>query len=520
MKVALVSPMMSKFRSGNIRIPHGILSLCAVVKNSKCQCDILDFNMHDYGVDILKKYDLVGLSVLTGQLPHATYLANTIGKNTKTVWGGIHCLFDPLSILRSYPDTFVISGEGETPLANLIDYLSGNRLDIDSIAGLSYSRDGEFKIKKPFFLKDINVLPDVNYYDLPYLEKYLDIDLFHFKRKMRTLESVTGRGCSWNCSFCINSIFRKHKAFHRSKNFDKIRREIAKPIDDFKIEVLLPIDDDFFAKKKLVSDWSSYTREKGLLWRGDCRYNYLGKPGLMAEDIKGLANSGLYEVAMGIEAGDEGMRNRLLNKVIKDVDIIKGVSVLNESKTGIAVNTSFISYFPGDTQENRIKMMRLMDFLSKNLNIIFSGPQVYRIYPGSKLSNIEYKNVTNDLRYYLDNLTFEGWLKSAVKQNEDELLFFSIVLSQFFNMRFNILERSENNEVTKTACKKESLLVRLIMSVLMVTVTIRLNTNYWRFFVEPRYIGKLYRLIRRIGRLFKEVSLKLNSGNVIPKSCN
>jgi len=515
MKVALVSPMMSKFRSGNIRIPHGILSLSAVVKNNKCQCDILDFNMHDYGVDILKKYDLVGLSVLTSQLPHATYLANTIGKNTKIVWGGIHCLFDPLSILRSYSDTFVISGEGETPLANLIDYLSGNRLDIDSIAGLSYSRDGEFKTKEPFFLEDINALPDVNYYDLPYLEKYLvDIDLFHFKKNMRTLEIVTSRGCSWNCSFCINSIFRKHKAFHRSKTFDKIRREIKKPMDDFKIEVLLPVDDDFFANKKLVSDWSSYTREKGLLWRGDCRYNYLGRPGLMAEDIKRLANSGLYEIGMSIEAGDEDLRNRLLNKVIKDVDIIKGVNVLRESKADIVVNTSFISYFPGDTEENRIKMMRLMDFLSKKLNIIFSGPQVYRIYPGSKLSNIEYKNVTNDLSYYLDNLTFDGWLRSAVKQNEDELLFFSIVLSHFFNMRFNVMERSENDEVKK-ASKKESLLVRLIISVLMVTVTIRLNTNYWGFFVEPRYIGKLYRLIRSIGRLFKEFFLKLNAGNVI-----
>lgn len=506
MKIALVSPMISKIRASNIPIPQGILSLSAVVKNKNCQCDILDYNKYDYGADTLKKYDLVGFSVLTGQLPHATYLANTIVKNTKIVWGGIHCLFDPLSMLRSYPDTFVISGEGETPLSNLIDYLSGNLSDIDSIAGLSYSRDREFKIKEPFFLEDINILPDVDYYDLPYLEKYLDIDLFYFKKKMRTLQVVTSRGCCWDCSFCINSIFRKHKAFHRSKTFDKIKREIKKPIDYFKIEVLLPSDDDFFANKKLVSDWSSYTREKGLLWRGNCRYNYLGRPGLMAEDLKQLAESGLFEMAMGIEAGDEVMRNRLLNKVLKDSDIINGIRVVKESKADIVVNTSFISYFPGDTEENRIKMMKLMDFLSKNINIVFSGPQVYRIYPGSKLSNIENKDVTTDLSYYLDNLTFDGWLKSSVEQDEDELLFFSLVLAHFFNMRFNIIERSGNNEVKKTASKKDSLLVRFIMFLLMFTVTVRLKTNFWGFFVEPRYIGKLYRLVRNVGRFFTDSS--------------
>lgn len=506
MKVALVSPKIGKLRAGNLRIPQGILSLSAVAKSKKCQCDILDYNKHDYGVDILKKYDLVGFSVLTSQLAHAAYLANTIVKNTKIVWGGIHCLFDPLSILRRYPGTFVISGEGEIPFSNFIDYLSGDRTDIDGIAGLSYSSKGEFKIKEPSFLKDINILPDIDYYDLPGLEEYLyvDIDLLYFKKKMRTLEIVTSRGCFWDCSFCINSIFRKHKAFHRSKTFDKIKREIKKPIDDLKIEVLIPADDDFFSNKRLVSEWSSYTKDKGLLWRGSCRYGYIGRAGLESHDLKQLAKSGLYEIAMGIEAGDEGLRNKVLNKALKDADIINAVNVINKSKADIVVNTSFIAYFPGDTEKNRIKMIKLMDFLSKNLNSNFSGPQIYRVYPGSKLADIENKNVANDLSYYLDNLTFDGWLKSALKQDEDELLFFSTVLAHFFNTRFNTICRFENNQVRKTDSKGCGLLVRLLMSMLMVTVTVRLKTNYWRFFIEPRYIGKLYRLIRSMGRFFKD----------------
>ncbi len=506
MKIALVSPKINKLRAVNIRIPQGILSLSAMIKSKGCQCDILDYNEHDYGVDILKKYDLVGFSVLTGQLAHATYLADAIVKNSKIVWGGIHCLLDPLSILSRYPDTFVISGEGEIPLFDLIDYFSGNRADIDSISGLSYSVKGEFKIKEPFFLKDVNVLPDVDYYDLPYLEKYLhiDIDRLYFKRKMRTLEVVTSRGCFWDCSFCINSIFRKYKAFHRSKSFEKIKREIKKPIDDLKIELLIPADDDFFSNKQLVSEWASYTREKGLLWRGSCRYGYIGRAGLESDDFKQLVQSGLYEIAMGVEAGDEEIRNKVLNKALKDSEIINAVNVINRSKVDIVVNSSFISYFPGDTAENRVKMIKLMDFLSKNLNSNFSGPQVYRIYPGSKLAEIENKNAMNDLNYYLDNLTFDGWLKSSLKQDEDELLFFSTVLAHFFNTRFNIIAKTENNQARNTDLKQSGLLGRLIMSALMVTVIIRLKINFWKFFIEPRYIGKLYRLIRNISRFFTD----------------
>ena len=39
MKVALVIPLISKIRTGNISIPQGILSLSVVVKSKGCECD-------------------------------------------------------------------------------------------------------------------------------------------------------------------------------------------------------------------------------------------------------------------------------------------------------------------------------------------------------------------------------------------------------------------------------------------------------------------------------------------------
>lgn len=496
MKIALISPKLNKSGIDNAPIPQGILSLSAVVKNKKCECDILDYNRYDYGSEILKKYDLVGISVFTSQLPHATALADAIVKDTKIVWGGIHCLLDPISVLSRYPDTFVVSGEGENSLSKLIDYFSNKQADLDSIEGLSYSKDGKYITKQPVFLDDVNNIPDIDYYDLPYLEKYLDMDLFYFQRKMRALEVVTSRGCFWDCSFCINSIFRSHKAYHRSKTFDKIRREIEKVVDDFKIEALLPRDDDFFSNRKLVSDWSSYTREKGLLWGGNCRYNYIGNKSLGSEELSKLADTGLFEMGMSVEAGDETLRNTLLNKKIKDEDITKAVEVIKQSKTAIVVNTSFVSHFPGDTMDNRIKTIKWMDYLSKNLNIVFSGPQIYRTYPGSRLYNLENKHVLGDMNYYLSNMTAGGWLKTSVTEDEDELLFSSTMLSHFFTSRFCLIEKCGDNKVIKTNIRKIHWLTSTVLSVLMIPIKIRLKTDCWRFFIEPRYIGKMYRLFK------------------------
>jgi radical SAM superfamily enzyme YgiQ (UPF0313 family) len=494
MKICLISPKYTDIE-GNA-IPQGILSICAAVKSAGYDCDLLDCNLNYRNTDCrdLHKYDVVGLSVFTSQLPHAIEISKKIRGKTKIVWGGIHCLLDPLSILNRFKDDYVISGEGEIPFLKLLEHFSGrSNAPLDSIEGLCYVKDGTPVIAAPYFMKDINTIADINYYDLPHLEKYLKRYNYYFSRNSKVLGIVTGRGCPWDCSFCINSIFRKHKAYHRSKDIAKIRREVEPVIKTFGIEEVGLCDDDFFTNKKLVRDWSEFARENRVLWAANARYNYIKDNMLSAEELNNLSKSGLFALGMSIEAGDERIRNEIINKRLQDADIINAVHIFKKSRSDIVVNTSFVVYFPGDEVKSRIDNIKWMDYLSNNINICFSGPQVYRSYPGSKLYDMEGGQIYGDLSYYVNRLNKDGSYAFEASGDKDVMLFFSDGIRVFFNTRMRQLQLTGHGFNTMKKRKMGSFYIGF-MNLLFFSIKIRLKFDYWGFFIEPKIIGKIFGL--------------------------
>lgn len=490
MKICLVSPKYTNTVSNNI--PHGILSICAAVKSAGYHCDIMDCNIKIGNIDHdkLSKYDVVGFSVFTSQLPHAIEITEKIRGKTRIVWGGIHCLLDPQSILNRFKDDYVISGEGEQPFLKLVRTLDKKNYSLDSIEGLCFIKDNQARISPPFFMDDINNVADINYYDLPFLERYLEQYNYYFSKKVRSLGIVTGRGCPWNCSFCINSIFRKHSANHRSKSIAKIRREIEPIIDAFDIEEVGLRDDDFFTNKDLVKDWAEFAKEKGILWSANSRYNYIKDNLLNAGRLRELSKCGLFALGMSVEAGDENIRNTVINKALTNNEILKAVEIINKSRTSITVNTSFVAYFPGDTAGSRIENIKWMDYLSNNLNIYFTGPQVYRSYPGSKMYHMEQGHVQGNLAYYISQLNRDGSYALGSSKDKDAMVFFSDGVRVFFNTRLRQLELMHDG-VKIGRRRKVGLLISGILHLLFFTLMLRLKFDYWEFFIEPKIIGKI-----------------------------
>ncbi len=493
MKICLVNPKFTDVES--IYIPQGILSICATLKNAGYHCDIVDYNISATSTDSaeLSKYDIVGLSVFTSQVPHAIEIADQIRGKVKIVWGGIHCLLDPLSILNSFKNDYVISGEGELPFLNFVQALSKDAPSLDGIEGLCYVKDGVPQIVPPYFMPDINVVADINYFDLPMLEKYVEKYNYYFSRKMKYIGMVTGRGCPWNCSFCINSVFQKHKAYHRSKTIEKIRREIEPVIEAFGVEEVLLRDDDFFSNRELVKEWTEFAKSKKLLWSANARYNYVKENMINSDELKDLAESGLFALGMSIEAGDENVRNQVINKGLKNSEIYNAVEILKKSGTNVVVNTSFVAFFPGDTLASRIETIKWMDYLSRNLNIYFSGPQVYRSYPGSKMYDMEHEHVQGDLSYYLKQLNQDGSYSLDTSKDKDILLFFSEVIRVFFNTRLNQLELRQN-DIRTMEKRKIGWVASSVLNFMLLPLRLRLKLDFWNCFVEPKIIGKFSQL--------------------------
>jgi hypothetical protein len=175
------------------------------------------------------------------------------------------------------------------------------------------------------------------------------------------------------------------------------------------------------------------------------------------------------------------------------------VDILNKSGSGIVVNTSFVAYFPGDTAKNRIDNIKWMDYLSSNINICFSGPQVYRSYPGCKLYDMEKTQVYGNLSYYMSQLKKNGSYAFGTSGDKHSMLFFSEGIRVFFNTRMRQLQLSGNGFATMKK-RRMGFLSSAFMNLLFFSVKLRLKFNYWGLFIEPGFIGKIFGLAAALYR--------------------
>lgn len=491
MKLCLINP-----KGGNVSylpLPHGLLQLKAVMKANGIDCDILNCNDNSikYSIDSLNKYDVIGLSVMTPSLRHAVEIVDQLKPNIKVVWGGVHALFDPLSIVERYHDHYVISGEGEFPLVKLFEFFKGEKTKdwLSEQSGISFY-DKRPVINPPFFMKDINVLPDINYYDLPNFERYLHQKISYFSDlEMLNLSILVSRGCSWNCSFCINSILRQHKGFHRTKTIEKIRRETEKIIDDFDIKMVSPTDEDFFANLNFVDKWKMYAKEKGFLWGANGRYNYFKETMINEDRLKDYVDNGLLVMSMGLEAGSEELRDKIINKKVSNDDIYKAIEIINNSVgRRLTINSGIIFDFPGDTQQNKIESIKWMDYLSKKINIIFTGPNIYRAYPGTKLYEKEPQHKLGDIDYYLQNIDESGTLKEKTGY---KATFYTRGLGRLFSSRCSFFKLINEDHLSASNNKYIVLPPKrsIVNFLIFLPIRVRIRFNFWKFFIDPYLIG-------------------------------
>ncbi|MFH1996613.1 MAG: cobalamin-dependent protein, partial [Candidatus Omnitrophota bacterium] len=107
------------------------------------------------------KPDLVAFSVYTGNYPWACGIARAIksSMNIQTVFGGIHATLVPDEVIANDFVDFLVVGEGEQPLVELVDALEKRRTEF-TIPNLWYKSSGSV-IKNPLgpLMEKLDPLP-------------------------------------------------------------------------------------------------------------------------------------------------------------------------------------------------------------------------------------------------------------------------------------------------------------------------------------------------------------------------
>ena len=272
-----------------------------------------------------EKVDLVGFSTTTNMWPFVSLWSKWIKKiySVPIICGGVHPTLCPEEVIRTDSIDFICRGEGEEPLVELCNAMQDNKTPTD-ILNIWAKKKGEiFKNKMAPLKKDLDALPfsDREIFDYHHINPGLD----------NILCIMASRGCPYDCSYCCNKTLKD--LYHDSKNYVRFR-SVRHVVEEIKIlRKLYPsinhiwFDDDILPLK---SPWfeefsSTYKEEIGL------PYTCCMRPNLINKGVaRLLKDSGCKKLSIGIESGNNIIRNNILNRRISDEQIRNAFRICDE----------------------------------------------------------------------------------------------------------------------------------------------------------------------------------------------
>ena len=276
-----------------VRVGPVLLSTLLKERGYEVKAFVEDIAPPDWS--FIENSDIVCISTVTPTAPRAYIMASRIRSlGIPVVMGGVHPTFLPDESML-YSD-FVIRGEGEFALIELIHALEKGRTKFSAIKGLSYKRkDGSIRHNP---LGDLLAEEELNALPVP------DFSLVH-KWKSNILYPIsTSRGCPFDCSFC--SVIPMFGNRYRFKSIDSVLKEL-KHFQSVSKAVKFFVDDNFTANKKrskellkemivqgYTSRWSTQTSADvardgellDLMAKSGCGTLYIGFESINPETLK------------------------------------------------------------------------------------------------------------------------------------------------------------------------------------------------------------------------------------------
>ncbi|MEI7640415.1 MAG: radical SAM protein [bacterium] len=361
-------------------LPLSIIYLGGALRNAGFNPILHDMRIQQFqdisSIDFLA----VGISAMTGnQIINGLKIISRIKQRQPKVpiiWGGVHASILPDNTLASPMADIVVRGEGEITLVELVNRLYKGE-PLDGVLGLSFKKDNVVINNPDRPYMNVDELP----IDLPY--ELLPLEKYPYYKNMAAFPLQSGRGCPHYCTFCYNVYFNKRMT--RLKSSARVLEEIQYLIKKFKIKKLdiSAADDNFFVNKKRTEEIIDglLKLDPPLKWTAFCRFDYFAK--YEQSFVNSIAKSGCQLVSFGGESGSE----KILEAIKKDIKL-EDMYITSEkmSKTNMLQITSFMTGFPGETEEDFKSTTDVIDKISQiNPNTHINGIFVYTPYPGTPL---------------------------------------------------------------------------------------------------------------------------------------
>jgi len=290
------------------------------------------------------------------------------------IMGGPHATLMKKQLMNENPEIdFLICGEGEFSIRNLIRVLETGSNNFSEIAGLIYRDNNEIIMNPVSFIEDLNSIP----FPLRELLPKNSYDQHSVMSPiLKSAEIITSRGCPWSCGFCSTS--RIWGKIYRTRSVENIIAEIEL-LEKAGINHLYISDDSFNTDKERTRAICHELKKKKILWA--CHQGMILST--ISEDLlEDMVDAGMYCFVMPIESGNEYVLNKLINKPNK-LDHIRRLAK-KAKELGVYTIGYYILGLPTETKK---QIQDTVDF-AKELDLDYSTFTMFRPYPGTPLTEL------------------------------------------------------------------------------------------------------------------------------------
>jgi len=423
--------------------PVGLAYLHSYLESKKNQVRTLNLNHSSYKeclekvIENIEKFspEIIGIQVLTATRVSTYKIVDYLCKNfpkIKIVFGGIHATIMHQQLIKKYPFTICVLGEGELTMQELSKEILKRKPNFKKIDGIAYF---DKKLKIPVRTKRRELIKDLNTLPFPIHELFLK------NKKMVSASILTSRGCPFACSFCcLNPEAKRIVRFRSPKNVVDEIEYIGKNFPHIK-EVFIH-DDSFFIDNQRVIKICKEILKRKIKMNFTCSGRM--KP-LSEEMVKILEKAGFTHVLLGLESGSREIL-KSCGKGITPEDVIRAFKLFK--KTSINPKVFLIVGLPGETIHTIKETIKLVRKIQK-INYLLMGHvfNLLTIYPGTGVYEIAKKKGFIEDSYWLSDketpiYTAENSykkLKSFEKIMSDHLSIYKIKTLDGFLLQLEML---------------------------------------------------------------------------------
>ena len=374
--------------------PLGTIYAAAVMREAGYDISLFDTNLAESPDDIIpqihkQKPDFLviyddGFNYLTKMcltnMREAAFRLSEIGKKFNcTVIVSSSDSTDHYEKYLDHGADYIILGEGEITLKELISGLSADSENLKNIPGLAYKSGQNITLtRRREILTDLDSLP-MPAWDLVDIGAYKKIWMEN--HGFFSLNLATTRGCPFKCNWCAKPIYGNR---YNVRSPEKVTEEIEYLLTNYSPDHFWMCDDIFGLKPGWVQKFSKLVSDKKL----EFKYKIQSRVDLLLQEdtISVLAQSGAETVWVGAESGSQKILDAM-DKGTRIEQIYESTLLLK--KNGIRPAFFLQFGYPGETKEDIKKTIdMLLDLMPADIGISVSYP-----LPGTKF----YENVKDEL---------------------------------------------------------------------------------------------------------------------------